>query len=337
MRVSLLLAVVMLSCGKPPCSAATCATGCCDAAEVCQLGTQTLACGIGGARCDVCTLGEQCLQGTCFGGSTGGGTGTGGGGGGLGIRLIPATATVGLNSSVELSGQLTGSAPDQRINWSVESGGGYVSASGPSSATYYAYSALANVRIRAQANFMSSLAAFADFTISRSVQDFLVVPQAFSTSPYALSPGSTQTFGAVRSTSPSSVYVGVRGIDWTMWPSGAITEGTLTASPGMTRVYARERATNVWSSTDIRVENTSEPSVSITPALSTVAPNGVVQLTANVSTGAAVSWVVASLNGGTISSSGTYTAPGTPGVYAVAAQTAGTPSTRLGVATIIVQ
>ena len=342
MRVLMLCGVLMLAgCGKPPCSAADCATGCCDAADVCQAGTQTLACGMGGATCDACTLGESCLQGTCFGGNSGGGSGgTGGGtgGGGVGIRMIPASATVPLNASIELSAELTGAAPDQLIGWSIESGGGSLTSSGPSTATYFAYSAVANVRIRAQANFLSSLATFADFAISTGAQPFLVVPQTLSNRPYVMTPGSMQTFGAVRRSSPSSTYQGLLGgVDWYVWPAGAIANGTITMGNSMTRVYAREQSSNVWSSVGVSGSTTTEPSVAISPALSTVSPNGVVQLTANISSGAMARWTIASTNGGTISTSGTYTAPAAPGVYVVTAQPIGGTGLRFGVATLIVQ
>lgn len=352
MRVLMLLvglasSVVMVGCGTAPCSAATCATGCCDGAGTCQTGTQPLSCGIAGGACNVCVLGQSCLQGTCFGGAGtggggGGGGGTGGGGGsggGVGIRLMPASATVPNNSQVELSAELTGAAPDQLIDWNIETGGGTLFPTGPSSATYYAYSAAATVRIRAQANFMSSLATFADLAVSSSAQPFEVVPQTASSSAYVLGDGLAQTFTAVRIVfgSPSASYMGVRGLDWTVWPSGSITDGTVTAARSMKRIYAREQSSNVWASAEVSVQTTVAPSIAITPSLANVATNGVVQFTANISNGASPQWVVTSTNGGTISSTGTYTAPSVPGVYVIAVQPAGGDATRYAAATIIVQ
>lgn len=345
--VGLASALVMVGCGTAPCSAATCATGCCDGAGTCQTGTQPLSCGIAGGACNVCVLGQSCLQGTCFGGSgTGGGGGSGGGagggggsGGGVGIRLIPVSATVPSNGEVELAAELTGAAPDQLIDWSIESGGGYLSPRGPSSATYRAYSSAATVRIRAQANFMSSLATFADLAVSSSAQGFTVVPQTSSSAGYVLGDGLAQTFTAVRVafSSPSATYLGLRGVDWTVWPSGSITDGTVTATRSMKRVYAREQSSNVWESVDVSVQTTLEPSIAITPALANTTPNGVVQFTANISSGAGPQWIVASLNGGGISATGTYTAPPVPGVYVIAVQPAGGTGLRYAAATIIVQ
>lgn len=348
MRALMLVAVVsssllLLACPGPKCSAATCATGCCDAAGECQPGSQPLACGIAGGTCNACVLGQQCLQGVCFGGSgagggtTGGGGGaTGGGGGSAGIRLIPMTATVPVNESVELSAELTGGAPDQQVNWTLISGGGQLNPSGPSTATYRALSASATVRIRAQANYLSSVATFADFSISTTARPFIVGPSSFSSSPFILAPGTRQTFGTLRVISNPSSFEGLRGVEWTVWPAGAITDGTLVATAGMQRVYAREASSNVWGSTGVSVESTVLPSVEITPSLATVAANGVVQFTANISTGQAAEWQVPPGHG-VVSASGTYTAPAVPGVYLVEARPLGAGGSRAAVATIIVQ
>jgi hypothetical protein len=104
----------------------------------------------------------------------------------------------------------------------------------------------------------------------------------------------------------------------------------------MQRIYAREQSSNVWASVAVSGQTTSEPSVAVTPSLVTVAPNAVVQFTANISSGAAAQWGVISSNGGTISTSGTYTAPSTPGVYVVGVEPQGG-GLRFAVATIIVQ
>ena len=350
MRLVLLLtvlssSVLLLACPGPKCSAATCPTGCCDASGACQAGSQPLACGIAGGSCSTCLLGQQCLQGVCFsgtgtgGGSGGGGGSTGGGGGSsAGIRLIPASATVPFDSSVELSAELTGSAPDQQVNWSLVSGGGRLIPTSPSTATYSAFSSAATVRIRAQANYLSSIATFADFTVSSTARAFQVFPEAISRDPYVIALGSRHTFAAARQ-QPSQTpnIVGVRGVEWTVWPSGSVTDGTLTSTASMQRLYAREISSNVWASTSVSGDNTSEASVEISPSLATVAPNGVVQFTANIFNGQGAEWTTAPGSGSINFTTGTYTAPATPGVYAVACQPAGGIGTRFGVATIIVQ
>lgn len=101
--VSLFIAAVTFEgCGKPPCTAANCKTGCCDAMGTCQAGNTNVACGANGAMCSMCTLAQTCAAGlnqcvlassTGGGGGQGGGTGggTGGGGGGGGGSLPPNT------------------------------------------------------------------------------------------------------------------------------------------------------------------------------------------------------------------------------------------------------
>lgn len=354
MRALMLLGVLsssllLLACPGPKCSASTCPAGCCDASGECQPGSQPLACGIAGGTCSSCVLGQQCLQGVCFGGSgTGGGSSTGGGSGGgsggggggstAGIRLIPTSATVPFDSSVELSAELTGGAPNQQVNWTLVSGGGLLIPTSPSTATYSAFSSTAAVRIRAQASYLSSIATFADFTVSSTAKPFEVFPQAISVDPFVIALGSRHTFGAVRQQlSQTPNVVGVRGVEWTVWPSGVVTDGTLTSIASMQRLYARELSSNVWSSTAVRGDNTSEVSVEITPALATVAPNGVVQFTANIVNGSGAEWTTTPGSGSINFTTGTYTAPSTPGVYAVACQASGGIGNRYGVATIIVQ
>lgn len=79
-----------MSCGPASsCDATSCPFGCCDDRGLCQSGTSTLACGIGGAACAMCSIGQQCSLNQCqqvgglgggFGGGSAGGTSTGGGG-----------------------------------------------------------------------------------------------------------------------------------------------------------------------------------------------------------------------------------------------------------------
>ncbi|MDP3575442.1 MAG: hypothetical protein Q8S42_32755 [Archangium sp.] len=82
-RLALLISLSLIAACEPPaeqCSAATCSTGCCDAAGVCQAGVFPQECGMSGLACRACASGTLCQFGQCVGGgSTGGGTGGGGG------------------------------------------------------------------------------------------------------------------------------------------------------------------------------------------------------------------------------------------------------------------
>jgi hypothetical protein len=250
---------------------------------------------------------------------------------------MPQSATVPEFGSLDLSAEITGGAPNQDIAWTVESGGGSIVSTGASTAQYLAYSANATVRIRAQAIFLSSLASYADLTIDPGGRGFSVVPQEFSSSAYALAIGQPQTFAAVRQigSGPSSLE-GLRGVDWFVWPAGSIADGNVIPQTPMQRIFAREQSSNIWASADINPQTTTLPSVAITPSRSTTTTNGVVQLTAILSSGTP-QWTIASPGGGLITSTGTYTAPSVPGVYVVRLSPAGGSGLRFAVATIIVQ
>lgn len=87
-----LVAALFASCGgssESSCSPSSCAGCCLDG--VCEPGSANNACGMGGARCDVCASSQVCMGSCQFGGagggaggSTGGGSTTGGGVGGGG-------------------------------------------------------------------------------------------------------------------------------------------------------------------------------------------------------------------------------------------------------------
>ncbi|MFZ5442223.1 MAG: EGF domain-containing protein [Myxococcota bacterium] len=101
MRLSSLVLFASLALGlaacspnsQKDCSPSTC-NGCCDSTGTCQAGNTPLACGVSGAVCGACQLGESCTFGQCKaavgqgggagGGSGGGGGATGGGGGATG-------------------------------------------------------------------------------------------------------------------------------------------------------------------------------------------------------------------------------------------------------------
>ncbi|MFZ5443188.1 MAG: hypothetical protein ACOZQL_24480 [Myxococcota bacterium] len=351
--LTLASSLLLFACPAEKCSASTCATGCCDANGECQLGTTTAACGLAGGACSACQLTQQCIQGACFGGSVGGGGGgsgngggggsmTGGGGGSMtgggggGLLVFPQTAQVPQSGSLVLSARLFGGS-DPRVAFIIESGGGFVRAQSPNSAVFYPSSGNAgSVRIRAEAVAMSSVAQLIELTIRPELEPFSVFPQGFSSDAYLVANNARQTFAGTRFVSTN--VVGVPGLQWHRWPLGESTSSTVTATADLERVYALEMSTGVWSSTEVSgVASAPEPSIEVSPAVATVAPRGVVQLTAMVSSGGDVRWDVVSNNGGAVTSSGTYTAPSTPGVYVVQATPTAGSGLRFALATIIVQ
>ncbi len=346
---SVVVAVGFSACGGEACSAASCPTGCCDVAGKCETGTTLAACGLGGVSCNVCTFTQQCTLGACVGGTTsgtgGGAGGTGGGtGGGYGtcqgggsflpsLNVMPEVATMPSADSLELSADIRHA--ERTVNFVLESGPGRLVSTGISSATYFSPSGNASARVRAEWLCSSGFAKYIDITTSFSAQPFMVVPITYSSDPYALALGSEQTFAGIRALSTGANVRGVSGVEWFAWPSGSFTGPQLRVDAAVKRVYARETGSNIWATRVVEGSNTTLPSISVTPAVSTVSRGGVVQLTAFVSTGESVAWSVADPLGstGTVNQSGTYTAPSTPGIYVVSVGV----GTRFAAATLIVQ
>ena len=118
MRLILTLsaAALLFTCGtRPICDASNCSSGCCDLSGIC-FSPSIDSCGIGGAACSTCGLGESCSAGVCRVGAgvdagagggaseTGGGTANTGGGSAVGGG---GTATTGGGSAVVGGGTAT--------------------------------------------------------------------------------------------------------------------------------------------------------------------------------------------------------------------------------------
>ncbi len=77
--VCLGFALGVSSCGPPPCTSATCQTGCCSSTGRCETGTSNTACGRLGVACTACSISQSCSAGTCTAPGFGGGSAIGGG------------------------------------------------------------------------------------------------------------------------------------------------------------------------------------------------------------------------------------------------------------------
>lgn len=261
------------------------------------------------------------------GGATGGGAATGGGtqtgGGGAVIEIVPPSASIEEFDRIDVSARVVGGV-DNGFVFTLLGGPGSLQTTGPSTAVYFALTPFGVARVQALAVGGAAAPRTIEITVDPSARRFSVVPDGL-TPQLRLSPGARQSFAGVRVVaSPVSPFafanVGLEGLEWRVWPTGTIAvDGTLTAEAANRRVYAREPRSNIWSSTEVLVQPTTFPAIAVSPALTTVAPRGVVQFTATVSTGEPVEWVVDSSGGGTISDTGTYTAPASPGVYVVSA------------------
>jgi hypothetical protein len=175
--------------------------------------------------------------------------------------------------------------------------------------------------------------------VGTGYRELAVLPELYSD--MAIATNSRQTFSVVENRFSSFNARGVANTEWYLWEntqrSSNPVNGTVQlGTAGTARIYARDPVSSQWALSEVIVATTTEPSVEVTPAVSTVARGGVVQLSATVSTGVGVRWDVVP-GTGTVNSSGTYTAPQTPGVYVVQATPAGGNGSRFGLATIIVQ
>jgi hypothetical protein len=235
---------------------------------------------------------------------------------------MPARATVPSRTTLVLSGRVVG-APDTGVTFQLLSGSGSLRTMSPSTSLFTALSPDAAIRIAASSTTNPALSRTIELAVTNFDEPLFLLPEGISQLPYVLATATTQTFTAAEYLSPAEFFA---------WPSGTISStGLLTATVGVERVYARNPANNVWASTDVDVRATTEASVVITPAVSTTTRGGVVQLTAMTSSGAPVTWRAL---GGSVTPTGTFTAPTTPGIYLVQASVT---SSRYAVATIVVR
>ncbi len=147
MRLILTLsaAALLFTCGtRPICDASNCSSGCCDLSGIC-FSPSIDSCGIGGAACSTCGLGETCSAGVCRVGAgvdagagggtseTGGGTATTGGGSAV---VGGGTATTGGGSAVVGGGTAaTGGGSAVAGGGTATTGGGSAAVGGGTTST----------------------------------------------------------------------------------------------------------------------------------------------------------------------------------------------------------
>ncbi len=271
------------------------------------------------------------------GGGMGGGMGGSGGSNGISVSVIPQSITVPRGGSVDIVASVNG-ATNQTVLATLSNGGGNVTSTSINTARYVAPyqegSAIITVTSAADANAKATISV----TIA-NVSPISIYPNLVSNSVYTVSQGGRQTFSVAEYVSGAGV-LGFENIQWRIWPVGTISaDGTAAfgdARAGPTYVFANEPVSNRWDSVQLQVSTGPTLTVEVSPAVSTVAPNGVVQLTATTSNGTAVSWSTGSTNGGSINASGTYTAPALPGIYTVVAASF-QDNRRFALATVIVK
>jgi hypothetical protein len=253
----------------------------------------------------------------------------------IAVSISPATASTTAGGTAPFSATVTGTTGGQStaVTWSVqESGGGTVSASG----VYTAPGSAGTFHVVATSAADPSKNASATVTVTPPIA--VTVAPATAT---------VATGGSVAFTATVTGATGGQStaVTWTVQEAGGGTvsaSGTYTApgSAGTFHVIATSVADPSKRGT-ATVSVTPPPgsiSVSVAPAIATLAPSGSVTFSATVTgtsggQSTAVTWSVQEGGGGTVSSSGGYTAPASPGTFHVVATSVADPS-RSGTATV---
>lgn len=246
------------------------------------------------------------------------------------VRLAPASATVTTGSSQTFTAIVTG-ASVQTVTWTVEEvGGGTVSTGG----TYAAPALAGTYHLVATSDADSTKSARAEVTVTASqVVSVSVSPDVATVFPYGSAVLLAQVFGAANTQ--------------VTWSLGEACAGCSVSATGVFRAGSEAGtyhvvATSVADPTKsaqatLTVQPAGGVSVSVSPATATVQTLGTRFFYASVSgsTNTQVTWSVVDAGGGTISTTGSYTAPGVPGTFRVCA-TSVADASRRGYATVSV-
>jgi len=220
------------------------------------------------------------------------------------VSISPTSASLFTGGTQQFTATVTGTT-NNAVTWSAT--GGTVSASGLYTAPDMA------------GTYTVTATSAADTTKSGSATVTVAAPVAVSISPTSVSlyTGGIQQFtAAVTGTTNTAVT-------WTA-SGGTVSSSGLYIAPGTTGTYtvsATSVADNTKSASAIVTVTAPPISVSISPSVATVVEGGAQQFTATVTgtTNTAVTWAA---TGGTVSSTGLYTAGTTLGVYTVTATSA---------------
>lgn len=241
---------------------------------------------------------------------------------GIDVRLTPATAAVATGGTVTFAASVTGTA-NVAVSWSVlEAGGGTIDASG----RYTAPAAAGAYHVRATSVADPSATADAPVTVT------VVPPVVVTISPRTptVTAGGTVSFTAtVANATDSGVIWSVAGTS-----CGTISQAGLYTAPTAARTCtvtatSRQAASSSDSAT-VSVTAAGAPvTVAVSPSSASVDACKTLQLTAAVAntTNGAVTWSVQEgAAGGSVGTTGVYTAPATAGTYHAVATSVADPS-----------
>jgi hypothetical protein len=234
------------------------------------------------------------------------------------ISLSPISSSLLTGGTQQFTATVTGST-NTAVTWSAT--GGSVSSSG----LFTAPSTAGTYTVTATSSADSTKAASATVTVSAPVVAVSIAPGSAS-----LPTGGTQQFTATVTGSSNTA------VKWSATGGSVSSSGLFTApsTGGTYTVTATSSADSTKSASATVAVSTPVAAVSIAPGSASLATGGTQQFTATVtgSSNTAVTW---SATGGTISSSGLYTAPSAAGTYGVTA-TSVADSTKSASATVTV-
>jgi hypothetical protein len=250
---------------------------------------------------------------------------------GVAVGVLPQTAQVLPGGSVSFAATVTGAA-DTSVSWSVsETGGGVVDTAG----RYVAPQATGTFHVVAKSNADPTTSATATVTVTPTpVVGVTIIPHTAS-----VATGGSLTFSAtVTGTSNTSVT-------WSMQEAsgcGSVTRAgvyTAPAAAATCHVVATSAADGTKKDT-ATVTVTAPPAavtVAVSPSSTSTNSCQSITFTATVtgSSNRTVTWSVQEASGGTVSTSGVYTAPSVAGTYHVVA-TSQADATKNSIATVTV-
>ena len=228
------------------------------------------------------------------------------------VSVSPTTATVTTAGTQQFAAAVSGTT-NTAVTWSAS--GGTVSSTG----LYTAPSTAGNYVVTATSAADPTKTASATVNVSAPV----IVSVSVAPTSVTVTTGGTQQFTATVSGTTNTAAT------WSATGGTVSSVGLYTApsTAGTYTVKATSAADPTKSaSASVSVSAPATVSVSVAPTSTTTTTNGTAQFTATVSgsTNTAVTW---SATGGTLSSTGLYTAPSTAGTYTVKATSAADPTT----------
>jgi hypothetical protein len=233
--------------------------------------------------------------------------GSGGASGNVSVTVSPTSTSLQTGQQTQFTATVSGTT-NTAVTWTTS--GGTVTTGG----LYTAPTTAGTYTVTATSAADSTRSSSAIVTVSQSTQ----VSISVSPGTASLQGGGQQQFTAIVSGTSNT------GVTWSA-SGGTVTTGGLYTAPTTAGTYAVTATSaadsSKWASATVTVSQPTQISISVSPNMANLQSGGQQQFTAFVSgtSNTAVTWKA---SGGTITTSGLYTAPATAGTYTVTAVSA---------------